>query len=233
MTDTSLLTSWGNYLPKDISRYSCSRIPSLRISPSKIIFRRLRRWQSTLNAQIQLAHQRNQETRLNPARLIMHLLRNPRSPTNLSSVHQPSQDTRVVDAVVRHWKHVHSPVDFEELALFYADDGMITGIDQARVRASLDIITSSFATVGLKMNACKTEFMVMTGGRHQLRMRTAAYTRRMTGEGTTYDEQRKEKVQCLKCGALVGRPSLKRHQESGKCKSASKTYQPRHQFVSE
>ena len=69
--------------------------------------------------------------------------------------------------MVRHWKDVHSPVEFEELALFYADDGMITGIDQARVQASLDIsITSSFATVGLKMNARKTKFMVMTGGRH-------------------------------------------------------------------
>ena len=89
----------------------------------------------------------------------------------------------VVDAVVRHWKHVHSPVEFEEIALFYADDGMITGVDQARVQASLDHITSSFATVGLKMNARKTEFMVMTGGRHQLRRRTAAYARQATGEG--------------------------------------------------
>ena len=58
----------------------------------------------------------------------------------------------VVDAVVRHWKHVHRPAEFEELALFYYadDDGiMITGTDHARVQASLDIITSSFATVGL------------------------------------------------------------------------------------
>ena len=63
----------------------------------------------------------------------------------------------VVDAVVRHWRHTHSPVEFEELALFYADDGMITGTDRARVQASLDAITSSFGTVGLKMNARKTQ----------------------------------------------------------------------------
>ena len=50
------------------------------------------------------------------------------------------------------------------LALFYADDGMITGTDQTRVQVSLDTITSSFAAVGLKMNARNTEFMVMTGG---------------------------------------------------------------------
>ena len=106
---------------------------------------------------------------------------------------------------------------------------MITGTDQARVvQVSLDAITSSFATVGLKMNARKTQFMVMTGDRHRLQMRSAAYIRRTTGEGATYREQRKEKVQCLKCGGAlaVGRPSLKRHQQSGKCKSASKTYQP-------
>ena len=96
---------------------------------------------------------------------------------------------------------------------------MITGTDQARVQASLDAITSSFGTVGLKMNARKTQFMVMTGGRrHRLRMRSAAYAMRTTGEGETYREKRKEKVQCLKCGALVGRASLKRHQESGKGK---------------
>ena len=82
---------------------------------------------------------------------------------------------------------------------------MITGTDQARVQASLDAITSSFATVGLKMNARKTQFMVMTGGRHRLQM-WSAYIRRTTGEGAaTYREQRKEKVQCLKCGGALAR----------------------------
>ena len=144
----------------------------------------------------------------------------------VGDVMSPTVFNIVVDAVVRHWKHVRSPVELEELALFYAYDGMITGTDQARVQVSLDTITSSFATVGLKMNARKTEFMVMTGGRHQLRMWTAAYARLTTGEGTTYDERRKQKVQCLKCGVLVGRPSLKRHQDSAKCRSVSKKYQP-------
>ena len=34
------------------------------------------------------------------------------------------------------------------------------------------------------------------------------------------------KVQCLKCGDTVGRPSLKRHQLSAKCRKASLTFQP-------
>jgi hypothetical protein len=43
----------------------------------------------------------------------------------------------------------------------------------------------------------------------------------------TYDQRRKMKVQqCLKCGDTVGRPSLKRHQLSAKCRKASLTFQP-------
>ena len=144
----------------------------------------------------------------------------------VGDVMSPTVFNIVVDAVVRHWKHLHNPVEFEELALFYADDGMITGTDQARVQASLDAITSSFATVGLKMNSRKTKFMVMAGGRHRLHMRSAAYRRKQTGEGATYRERMAEKVQCLRCGALVRRSYLKRHQTSGRCITASKTYQP-------
>jgi len=47
----------------------------------------------------------------------------------------------MVDAVIRHWRHVHQPNIIEELALFFADDGMLTGTTQERVQASLDIIT--------------------------------------------------------------------------------------------
>ena len=54
----------------------------------------------------------------------------------------------------RHWKQTYNPVEYEELVLFYADDGMITGTDQARVQASLDTIMSSFATVGLLEDEC-------------------------------------------------------------------------------
>lgn len=50
-------------------------------------------------------------------------------------------------------------------ALFCKDDDLITGTDKVRVQASLGAITSSFAMVWLKMNACKTKFSVlMTGG---------------------------------------------------------------------
>jgi len=59
------------------------------------------------------------------------------------------------------------------------------------------------------MNARKkTKFMVMKGGSHRLRHSTAAYSRQVTHEGLAFKERRKEKVQCIKCGGIVGRVSL-------------------------
>jgi hypothetical protein len=132
----------------------------------------------------------------------------------------------MVDAVVRHWEHIHQPQGSAEMALFYADDGLITSTDPARAQAAMDIITQGFASLGLKMNATKTEFMVMTGGRHTVRMSTVAYNRSVTGDGLTWKERRKVPVQCLKCGGTVVRESLARHQTSAKCKKANLTYQP-------
>ena len=72
----------------------------------------------------------------------------------------------MVDAVICNLRHEHQPDDTEEIALFFADDGMMTGTTQERVQASLDIITRGFASLGLRMNARKTKFMEMKGGEH-------------------------------------------------------------------
>ena len=132
----------------------------------------------------------------------------------------------MVDAVVRHWRHTHQPKGIDEMALFYADDGVLTGNDPTRVQRSMDIFTEGFLSVGLKMNALKTETMIMTGGKHRLNIRTRAYSRQQTGEGLTFDERRREKVQCDKCGGTVIRPYMKRHQLTEKCIEAAKTYEP-------
>ena len=39
---------------------------------------------------------------------------------------------------------------------------------------ALDIITQGFASLGLKMNATKTEYMVMAGGRNKVILSTVA-----------------------------------------------------------
>jgi hypothetical protein len=52
----------------------------------------------------------------------------------------------------------------EKTSLFYADDGALLGEDPTEVQALLDLFTSTFAQVGLKMNANKTGCMTMDGG---------------------------------------------------------------------
>mmetsp|Transcript_2818 Transcript_2818/g.3994 ORF Transcript_2818/g.3994 Transcript_2818/m.3994 type:complete len:213 (-) Transcript_2818:632-1270(-) len=130
----------------------------------------------------------------------------------------------MVDAVVQHWRIVHQPNTIKEMALFYADDGLITGHAADRVQDSIDIITEAFGSMGLKMNAQKTEFMVMTGAR-RYKLSQRAFNRQFTN-GPTYEQRRSQRVMCLKCGSKVGRASLKRHQLSLKCRKASETYEP-------
>ena len=60
------------------------------------------------------------------------------------------------DTIIHHWKHVHWLDHIEELALFFANDGMLTGTSQERVQASLDIITQGFPSLGLEVNARKS-----------------------------------------------------------------------------
>ena len=71
----------------------------------------------------------------------------------------------MVDAVVRHWRHVMNPEDLDEMVIFYADGGLLTGRDAGEVQESLNLITTAFKSVGLKMNGQKTEFMVTAGGK--------------------------------------------------------------------
>ena len=39
----------------------------------------------------------------------------------------------MVDADVRNWRHVHQPRELEDMALFYADDGMVSRGDAETV----------------------------------------------------------------------------------------------------
>jgi hypothetical protein len=77
--------------------------------------------------------------------------------------------------------------------LFYADDGMITGEDANEVQHRLDLYNEKFAVVGLKMNAEKTESMIMEGGVSQP-ISKEAYYHHITGEGKTWAEKAKEKL---------------------------------------
>ena len=130
----------------------------------------------------------------------------------------------MVDAVVRHWRHCSG--ESGETSLFYADDGMLAGTDPVQLQGSLDCITKGFASLGLKMNSQKTEFMIATAKSRTGRMSTRAYNRKITGDGPTFQDRAATKVTCINCGTQVYRQSLKRHQTSKKCRVASATYVP-------
>lgn len=131
----------------------------------------------------------------------------------------------MADAVVRHWRHVHLLQDITEMSVFYADDGLLTGSKPDRVQDSIDVITKVFVSVRLKMNAQKTEYLVMTRGRQKVCLTSMEFNGKFT-DGLSYKDQQKQNVVCVKCGAEVQRASLKGHQLSLKCQKASETYRP-------
>jgi hypothetical protein len=133
----------------------------------------------------------------------------------------------MVDAVVRHWRATDSTgIDLETL-LFYADDGLLAGTDAQQVQESLDVITKGFLLVGLKMNATKTEYMTMEGGKQFVRLSKEAYERQCTGRGSkTHQQKVAEKVTCELCGTKVNRQHLPVHQKRDTSKNGRKEYVP-------
>ena len=69
----------------------------------------------------------------------------------------------MMDAVIRHWESEEQEEDRN--VQFYADDGLLCGPEGPELQRALDFFATSFESLGLKMNAKKTEYiMVMTSG---------------------------------------------------------------------
>ena len=103
----------------------------------------------------------------------------------------------IVDCVLCAWD-VAMPGD--RASLFYADDGVLYGNNGPELQRNLDFFSESFAAVGLKMNAKKTEAMIMTGHREKLHYSEKAYCRLVTGKGLTWKERQAAKIHCELCG---------------------------------
>lgn len=112
----------------------------------------------------------------------------------------------MVDTVLRHWRTCKDTSD--DTAVFYADDGLLAGTEAASLQRSLDIITTGFKSVGLEMNADKTEFIVTTSKTSKGRQSTLAYNGKLTGTGPSHRDTLRVKVQCIKCGGIVARQCL-------------------------
>ena len=135
----------------------------------------------------------------------------------------------IADAVIRHCEaQISEGRELQRLsvdALFYADDGVLTGEDAEEVQLLLDIYTETFARVGLKMNAGKTKAMIMRGGEIRQALSVRAYSRRIEGVGESHRERSLQKVKCELCGVEVNRQHLKVHQTRPTCSTGRKDYQ--------
>ena len=113
----------------------------------------------------------------------------------------------VVDAVVWHWidgivdKTVEKGETGREgrhqLAVFYADDGMVFSSDPAWLLGAFSALVAIFGRVGLRTTVSKTVSMAC----HPCQARAgkwteAGYSRRLTGVGKTYAERQIERVAC-------------------------------------
>jgi Reverse transcriptase (RNA-dependent DNA polymerase) len=92
--------------------------------------------------------------------------------------------------------------------LFYADDGAIMGENPHEVQLLLDLFTSTFARVGLMMNADKTECMIMNRGKVTQPMLSQAYEQKITEIGMRCQEIDLEKATCDQCRTQVCRKQL-------------------------
>ena len=104
----------------------------------------------------------------------------------------------VVDAVVRHWVTVmvegaeergkRGQEGRHQAALFYADNGTVAFSDPCWLQGAFNTLVGLFDRVGLQTNAGKKVGMVCRLYQTLGTQSEAAYGRRITGEGPTYQE---------------------------------------------
>ncbi len=71
---------------------------------------------------------------------------------------------------------------------FYVDDGALRDHDPVNLQAALAIMEEMFTRVGLHINGKKTKALAVMPTPSTTNISTAAYKRRMEGEGDTYRE---------------------------------------------
>lgn len=85
-----------------------------------------------------------------------------------------------------------SPTQFEPLKIiFYADDGLLAGIDSLMKQDALSTITILFSRVGLQMNANKTKTLL--------------------GQPTDLHQRQQKIVECPKCPKTMQQANLQNH----------------------
>jgi hypothetical protein len=96
-------------------------------------------------------------------------------------------------------------------ALFYADVGTLHGSDASHLQCGLDLLTDLFSRLGLQMNVSKTKSLVVSGGAPFFQISPNAYKRRLTGDGLSYRETKRIRVECPMCYASFQAGHLASH----------------------
>ena len=115
----------------------------------------------------------------------------------------------VVDVGVRHW--VFTMVEPAEErgksvqesrhhnSLFYADNGMVVSSDPRWLQGKFITLVGLFGRLVLRNNVLKTVGMVCRSFQTSGTQLEVAYGKRMTGEGPSYRERQKGRMQCKEC----------------------------------
>ena len=97
---------------------------------------------------------------------------------------------------------------------------MVASSDPHWLQWAFNALVGLFKCVGLQTNVGKTVSMVCRPCQAEGNQSEAAYGWKMTGEGPTYQEQQKERVECGECGKEMAAGSLTSHRmtQHGKAK---------------
>ena len=87
-----------------------------------------------------------------------------------------------------------------QAALLYADDGMVASSDPAWIQGTFNALVGLFDRVGLQTNFGKTVSVVCHPCQAAGNITQAAYGRRLTGEGNSYKERQRDRLECAECG---------------------------------
>ena len=119
----------------------------------------------------------------------------------------------VVDAVVRHWvtiavteaetRREQGREGRHQVALFYADDGMLASSDPQWLQWAFTQIIGLFDRVGFNTNSGKMVSMTCRPCNTTGNWLEEAYGCFMAGEGPTFRERNRERVICRDCGKEV------------------------------
>jgi len=117
----------------------------------------------------------------------------------------------VTNAILCKWYLDRATTGMTTKARFYADDGELWDHDPAQLQQSLTDLEDLFRRMGLLINGSKTKALTTLPMVATTRISTAAYKRRMEGEGDTYRARKQLRMICPACDVAMQMRSLTGH----------------------